>query len=159
MDLPIFNTVSNTGPGNTNEVYVNTSIQQLLVFKGRPDENLILKATSGNSFDLGTSSILLNYNTSALAFQSYTPIAFDSAGTCVNAWSPQQYDLDALRGEFNLTMKLTNPNSNCITVDDIMPKVVGTICFTILQQGDSPDITFDESNTRLNRNIPDNGTI
>jgi hypothetical protein len=46
-------------------------------------------ATSTSNFELGTSSFLLKYNTEALVFNNYTAIAFDSAGTCTNAWSPQ----------------------------------------------------------------------
>ena len=117
-----------------------------------------LNATTGNTFDLGTSSILLDYNTESIVFKNYTPQAFDSLSTCVGTWSPQQYDLDEARGEFSLTLKLKNPSSTCLTVNDATPNIIGTLCFDILQQGASPDIKFDNTNTLLNRNIPDNGT-
>lgn len=118
--------------------------------------DVTVKATNGN-FQLGTSSVLLNYNTAALTFQSYTPMEFDTLGSCSNTWSPQQIDVDTETGEFSLTMKLLNPSSNCTTIDTAT-KVIGTLCFSIEQQGASPDILFDVSQTKLNRNIPDNGT-
>ncbi|NJN77467.1 MAG: hypothetical protein HC803_03350, partial [Saprospiraceae bacterium] len=118
--------------------------------------DITMKATSG-SFQLGTSSILLNYNTEALSFSHYTPVEFDSLGNCPNAWAAQQIDLDAVTGEFSLTMKLLNPNSVCINIDTAT-KVVGTLCFNILQQGASPDLEFDMLQTTLNSSLLDNGT-
>lgn len=115
-----------------------------------------LNANTG-SFSLGTSSLLLSYNTDALVFNDYQAMGFDSLATCSGAWSPQQYDLDEATGEFSLTMKLLNPNSSCITIDTA-PQTIGTICFDIIQQGASPDLRFDANNTHLNRNTPDNGT-
>ena len=43
-----------------------------------------LKATNG-TFSLGTSSLLLKYNSDALTFNSYTAVEFDSASACVGA--------------------------------------------------------------------------
>ena len=116
-----------------------------------------LKATAGNSFQLGTSSILLNYDKDILSFSNYIAADFDSTSTCTGTWSPQQFDVDEETGEFNLTMKLLNASSSCITIDTAT-RIVGTICFTINQQGGNPDITFNQNQTNLNKNTPDNGT-
>jgi Ethanolamine utilization protein EutJ (predicted chaperonin) len=113
-----------------------------------------LKANNG-SFQLGTSSLLLRYNKDALTFSNYTAAEFSNFSTCVGAWSPQQFDLDADKGEFSLTMKLLDPNSSCAV--STSTKIIGTLCFTIRQQGASPDISFDSDFTHLNTNIPDNG--
>lgn len=117
---------------------------------------ITMKATNG-SFQLGTSSILLNYNTDALTFQSYTAVEFDSSSNCTGAWSAQQVDVDAETGEFSLTMKLLNSSSSCIAIDTVT-KIVGTVCFTIEQQGGNPDISFNMLHTNLNSYNPDNGT-
>ncbi len=114
-------------------------------------------AANSGSFDLGTSSFLIKYNTEAVSFKNYVAVAFDSAGTCVNAWSPQQIDVDTETGEISITVKLLNPNSSCIDINST-PKIIGTICFDIEQQGGNPNIIFDAQNTNLNRNTPDNGT-
>lgn len=115
-----------------------------------------LKANSG-SFQLGTSSLLLKYDKNALTFDNYSAVEFDANSSCTNAWSPQQFDVDTDKGEFSLTMKLLNPSSSCISVDTAT-KVIGTICFTINQQGASPNISFVTNFTHLNSNTPDNGT-
>ena len=115
-----------------------------------------LKANTG-SFQLGTSSLLLKYDKDALTFSNYSAIEFDANSTCVNTWSPQQFDVDADKGEFSLTMKLLNPSSSCITVDTAT-KIIGTLCFTISQQGASPAISFVSNFTHLNSNLPNNGT-
>jgi hypothetical protein len=65
--------------------------------------------------------------------------------------------VDSVTGEISITVKLLNPNSNCISINTT-PKIVGTICFDIQQQGGNPNITFDTEHTNLNRNMPDNGT-
>ncbi|MFK7947613.1 MAG: T9SS type A sorting domain-containing protein [Saprospiraceae bacterium] len=113
-----------------------------------------LNANSG-TFDLGTSSILLDYNIEALTFQSYVPNAFDSTN-CSTDWLPQQYDIDAETGEFSLTMKPINSNS-CVTVDATQ-QTIGTLCFSINQQGASPEIRINTDETLFNNNSPDNGT-
>lgn len=37
-----------------------------------------IKVSTGNSFDIGTASFLLKYNTDAIAFNNYTPVDFDA---------------------------------------------------------------------------------
>ena len=42
--------------------------------------------------------------------------------------------------------------------DVLTTKIVGTVCFTIEQQGGNPDISFNMLHTNLNSYNPDNGT-
>jgi hypothetical protein len=118
--------------------------------------NINMKAITGSTFSLGTSSFLLNYNTDAISFKSYTAIDLDST-TCNGEWMPHQYDLDESTGEFQLTLKLNNTTSTCAQMNATSAKTLGTVCFDIQQQGGNPSIHFDTLNTHLNRNTPDNG--
>lgn len=120
--------------------------------------DLEINASLGNSFDMGTSSFLLAYDSSALLYKSYTPVEFDATmATCPNVWASQKIDYDSIGGYFGLTIKLLDDTGTCLTVNN-SPKVIGMLCFDILKQGAIPNVTFDNLNTRINRHIPDDGS-
>ena len=117
-----------------------------------------VKAAAGASFELGTSSLVLNYNPDAVEFAEYTPMDFDGSISCPNDWSEQQSNYDPESGSFGLTMRLKNNTGNCSSINDGSARIIGTLCFDILLQGANPYLFFDTVNVRLNAKTPDNGT-
>ncbi len=120
--------------------------------------DLQINATSGNSFDVGTSSFLATYDQTVLQYSSYTPSQFDATTSgCAGIWAAQKTDLDEANGQFGLTVRLLNNAGGCTTVGNT-PMVIGTICFDVTIQGSIPNITFDNVNSRINSNSSDDGS-
>ncbi|MFQ5445890.1 MAG: carbohydrate-binding protein, partial [Saprospiraceae bacterium] len=121
-----------------------------------------VQAGTGTNLRLGTSSILLTYDDRALSFKNYTPLNFNGSALCAGgataAWTPQQFDAISRPGEFEVTITLSDNGNSCPTITGLAPVGVGTVCFDILQQGASPDLTFDLAHTQFNRDLPDDGT-
>lgn len=120
--------------------------------------DLEVNATTGNTFDIGTSSFLATYDQEVLTYSNYTPVEFDaSTASCSNIWAAQQTDLDEQKGQFGLTIRLENNAGGCTAVSNT-PMVVGTLCFDINRQGSIPNITFDNVNSLINDKTTDDGS-
>jgi hypothetical protein len=137
-----------------------------LGFEGTKDCNLdrycveiTLQAQIDEPVHIGTSSLLLYYNTDALAFYDYTPAAFDAAcdGESSSAWAAHQYDAYSKEGTFSLTLLLDQDGQACPSVVADAPISVGTLCFDVQQQGGAPDLIVDQLYTHFNRAFPNNG--
>jgi hypothetical protein len=114
-----------------------------------------------NPVAIGSSSILLQYNASALAFQSYTPAQYDPSVPCNgasgSAWDVHQYDAYAHPGEFNLVLYLADEDMDCPPVIGDTPVKLGRICFDIRQQGGAPAFAFDMAHTHFNSQSTNDG--
>ncbi|HFA50406.1 MAG TPA: T9SS type A sorting domain-containing protein [Bacteroidetes bacterium] len=111
---------------------------------------------SGADFAIGTSSILLTYDAEVLVFKNYFSENFDGSGACTG-WSAQGYDAISRKGEIDLTLVLEQNGNACPAIGND-PLTVGRACFDIVQQGASPNLGFDASNTQFNANETDDGT-
>jgi hypothetical protein len=121
--------------------------------------DLEINATSGNSFDIGTSSFLVTYDYNALSYSSYSPNAFDeNTSGCAGIWAAHKTDVYESEGKFGLTLRLLNNSGGCTLVGNT-PTVIGTVCFDVNIQGAIPNITFDNTNSLINSNSPDDGSM
>ena len=124
---------------------------------------LQVRAADTSSVQLGTSSILYRYDTAAIAFASYTPLAFDGSGLCNGgspAWDPPSYDA-TVPGVFSMTMILRDSAAaaSCPTVDNVSWVDVGQVCFAILNSDLHTAEVIDIGYTHFNANVPDDGTL
>ncbi len=119
-----------------------------------------VQSTQGSGdIQLGTSSIMLDFNPAALFLNNYQSASFSAGAVCgINVWDEQQYDAFSLPGRFNLTLSLADKAGSCPVVTELEAITIGTLCFDILQQGGNPSLAFDLQNTRFNTNQPDDGT-
>ncbi len=117
------------------------------------------KAAQGSSFELGTSSFLLHYDSEVLAFQSYSAIQFTNFSTCNGTipWAAQKFDATSRAGEFEVTMTLMDEGNACPKIVDSAPAPIGRICFEVIRQGGTPNVIFDANHTQFNSAIPNNG--
>ncbi len=115
-----------------------------------------------DSFQIGTSSILMNYNTSVLAYNSYTSLRFNGSDLCIAntapAWDEHVQDGSSVPGLFNVTLNLTSEKFSCPAIDSSEWISIGLVCFDILDITGNPQINFDVANTSFNRNSPNDGT-
>ncbi|MCI4649108.1 T9SS type A sorting domain-containing protein [Phaeodactylibacter sp.] len=122
---------------------------------------ILLRADTDEVLEIGTSSLLLEYNADALAFHNYTPGRFngddDCTSTGINAWATHEYDAYSKPGFFNLTLLLDQDGESCPSVLYHAPVNIGVICFDVLQQGGDPSLVFDENHTHFNSADPNNG--
>jgi len=114
-------------------------------------------------FTIGTSSIMVNYDTDALEFVSYTSIQFDENETCIGGttspWDAQKFDGTSVPGKFCLTMTLlTDDSISCPEITTQEWADVGAICFDIMNNDTTPNIRFDSLNTHFNSSSPNDGT-
>ena len=105
---------------------------------------------------LGTASLLMNYNQEALAFKQYFSKNFHEK-SC-SAWDVHDYDAVSHPGQFNLTLSLLDENNSCPVILPGESVEVGKICFDIVQQGANPEVAFDANLTQINSDQPNNGT-
>jgi len=123
-----------------------------------------MESTAGSGTQqIGNSSLLLTYDSEAIFYQSYTSQHFDGSDLCVggssSAWLTHSYDSTSLSGKLNLSLLLTDNSNSCPNVTEGAVTNVAEICFEILQQGSSPNITFDSLNTHINSDMPNDGTM
>ena len=122
-----------------------------------------VRAADTSSLQLGTSSILYRYDTAAIAFSSFTSLAFDGADLCDGgspAWDPPTYDA-SVPGVFSMTVILRDSAvaMSCPVVDDVSWVDVGEICFDILSSDLHPAEIIDVGFTHFNANVPDDGSF
>lgn len=125
--------------------------------------NVGMKSSPGTgTVEIGNASLLLEYNHEALAFKNYTSYNFDGSGLCnggsASAWAAHAYDEISLPGKFNLSLLLADNNYSCPSIDEGATISVGSVCFDILVQGASPEITFDSINCFINSDMPNDGS-
>lgn len=122
--------------------------------------DIIVSSADGTPFEIGTSSIFITYNKSALLFNSYESIHFNGSDLCIadaaSAWDDHQYDATSVPGELNLTMTLLNNDFSCPSI--LENTIVSQICFQILDNKADPNIQFHLPNTNFNSAVVNDGT-
>ncbi len=115
-----------------------------------------------DTFQIGTSSIFLNYDRTVLQFTDYNSLAFDGSDNCIAdvapSWDEHGFDGVSVPGSFNLTIVLSTNEFSCPVLSADSWVKVGTICFNILRTDSNPLMSIDSTNTSFNRNSPNNGT-
>ena len=116
--------------------------------------------TAGETKDIGTSSVFLRYNPTALAFSSYTSSHFDGSDQCIEnkaaSWDVQTFDATSTPGFFNVTMTLLTNQFSCPSIGEEATEV-GILCFTVLDEQKPPNLKILKNNTNFNSNIPNTG--
>jgi len=116
--------------------------------------------TSRDAIDIGTSSIFLKYNTTALAYAGYTSTHFDGSDQCVQdqaaAWDVQTFDATSAPGFFNVTMTLLMNQFSCPSINEEAIEV-GVLCFNVLDDKKPPNIKVLKNNTSFNSSDPNTG--
>ena len=115
------------------------------------------------NFKLGTSSVFLTYNDTALQFNSYSSLAFDGSDLCIggvaSSWDVQSFDGTSVDGSFNLTMVLNNEGFGCPEITGTDWVSIGEVRFDVLNSTLNPRINFDSSATNFNVDLPNDGTV
>jgi len=118
-----------------------------------------LKATSVPK-QIGTSSIFLQYNPTALAYATYMSSHFDGSDQCIQgqatAWDVQTFDATSAPGYFNLTMTLLTNQFSCPAIEGELIEV-GVLCFDVIEEQQSADIKILANNTSFNSHLPNTG--
>ena len=113
------------------------------------------------SFSIGTSSIMVNYNASALEFASYQSIQFDENETCIGGiaspWDAHKFDAN-MPSKFSLTLMLKAAGESCPEITMEKWEDIGMICFDIMDNTASPNLKYDTTNTHFNSNDPNDGS-
>lgn len=116
--------------------------------------------TSGAAIDIGTSSIFLKYNATALAYSSYTSTHFDGSDQCIQdqaaAWDVQTFDATSAPGFFNVTMTLLMNQFSCPSINEEAIEV-GVLCFNVLDEQKAPNMKVLKNNTSFNSSEPNTG--
>ncbi|MEM6628567.1 MAG: PKD domain-containing protein, partial [Bacteroidota bacterium] len=122
-----------------------------------------IQSSDLQNFKLGTSSVFLTYNDTALQFNSYNSLAFDGSDLCINgvapAWDEQSFDGTSVSGSFNLTMVLNSEGFGCPEITGTDWVSIGEVRFDILNSTLNPRIAFDSSATNFNVDLPNDGTV
>jgi SdrD B-like domain len=120
-------------------------------------EVMIQAKAQAGTFKIGTSSILLNYNTAALSFASYQSESFDKNDLCISgtatSWDDHVFDATTA-GTFNVTMTLLSNTFSCPDLSTAWLDV-GKITFNITSLAANPQLVFDVANTNFN-SVPAN---
>ena len=122
-----------------------------------------IRSARVDTFRIGTSSILLTYNDTALQFADYGSLNFDGSDLCVanvaSAWDSHSFDGTSNPGIFNLTMILNSDQFSCPNIDFNAWVNVGEVTFDILDGSLEPNLQFDTIHTSFNLDQPNDGTI
>ncbi|MEM1120930.1 MAG: Ig-like domain-containing protein [Bacteroidota bacterium] len=114
-----------------------------------------------DTFRIGTSSILFNYDANVLEFLDYTSENFDENdqvsifGTPTKVWDEHKFN-SSFAGTFNLTLLAELPPASFPIVDTDW-LTIGIVRFTVKNMNGRPNFTFDIGNTNFNRHAPNNG--
>jgi len=113
-------------------------------------------------FLIGTSSIFVTYNASALGFSSYESLRFDGTDLCIfsaaTAWEPHAFDGNSIPGSFNLTLEIPSGQFSCPSIESDWIDI-GMLCFNVTDDAQTGNLNFDIDNTNFNRNDPNDGTM
>ncbi len=130
------------------------------------DATIQIKSNQLDSIlQIGTSSILVEYNEQALGFVNYTSLNFDGSDSCAlemfPAWEGHAYDATVL-GKFNLVYSLSNSllEFSCPEINGTEWIDVGKITFQLIDNAQDLMLGFssDPSTVIFNSNIPNDGT-
>lgn len=117
--------------------------------------------TSTESLKIGTSSILMTYNSNALKYRSYTSSAFNGSDLCLSgqakAWTEHSFDGISAPGYFNLNLNLEVTSYSCPSISEI-PVELGLLCFDMVENNFDFAIGVDKRNSLFNNSFPNNGT-
>ena len=114
--------------------------------------------TSGAPLQLGTSSVLLNYDPYVLGFETYNPNLFDAAKSCGSEnWAEQDWDGKSRAGSFNLTLHRLTENGNCHAINNNWKKV-GQLFFNIKKEAINPDLSIPVAFSIFNQQAPNDGS-
>jgi len=113
-------------------------------------------------FTIGTSSIMVNYDSDALEFASYISHQFDEEETCIGGttspWDVQKFDGTSVPGKFCLTMTLLTDDVSCPEITTEEWEDIGLVCFDIMNNDTTPALKFDGVNTHFNSSTPNDGS-
>ncbi len=120
----------------------------------------------GQTAQIGTSSIFVEYNPSAIAYDHYNSLRFNGVDSCAlgvfSAWEEHGIDGDE-PGKVNIVLTLSDnlKEYSCPILDSDTWVDVGQICFSIVSNFFNTDLRFSEDPSRTNFNIndPNDGTI
>ena len=122
---------------------------------------------TGQTANLGNTSILFEYNASALDFQDYESIHFDGSDMCIGAfaaWGPHGID-GVSDGIFNLTINLevpvneTQAFASCPTITDEWEDIA-KITFSIANMNSTSNLVFSQNDEYISFNnyFPNDGS-
>ena len=156
-------TISVTPPVGTERIADMRMVDTLDCENNVFTATLQIRSANTQIFNLGTSSILVNYNDSALAFTAYESYAFDGSDQCIagvaSAWDAQAFDGGSVPGIFNLTMILNNEGEGCPEINGTDWVSIGRITFSILDNTLDPAVSYDSLNTNFNVDEPNDGSV
>jgi len=122
-----------------------------------------IRSSDLQNFKIGTSSIFVTYNDTALSYNSYNSLRFDGGDLCIggvaSAWDAHVVDGTSVPGQFNLTMVLNNEGFGCPDVDNAGWVDIGEISFNVRNSTLNPRVQFDTANTTFNVDLPNDGTV
>lgn len=115
-----------------------------------------------NTFKIGISSVLFNYEETVLEFLDYQSLNFDKNNICIPGvplavWDDHQFS-SSTPGVFNLTLLTEIASQSCPIIERDWIDI-GVIRFTVKNMERSPNMQFDTRNTSFNRNEPNDGTM
>ena len=118
--------------------------------------------TQEDTFKIGISSVLFNYDESVLEFLDYQSLNFDKNNICIPGvplavWDDHQFS-SSTPGVFNLTLLSEIASQSCPIIEKDWIDI-GTIRFTVKNMVATPKMEFDARNTSFNRNVPNDGTF
>ena len=118
--------------------------------------------TQDDTFKIGISSVLFNYDETVLEFLDYQSLNFDQSNICIPGvplavWDSHQFS-SSTPGVFNLTLLTEIASQSCPIIDRDWIDI-GIIRFIIKNMEATPNMQFDTRNTTFNRNDPNDGTF
>jgi len=118
--------------------------------------------TQDDTFKIGISSVLFNYDETVLEFLDYESLNFDQSNICIPGvplavWDNHQFS-SSTPGIFNLTLLTEIASQSCPIIETDWIDI-GKVRFTIKDMERAPNMQFDTRNTTFNRNIPNDGTF
>jgi len=118
--------------------------------------------TQEDTFKIGISSVLFNYDENVLSFLDYESLNFDPNNVCIPGvplavWDSHQFS-SSTPGVFNLTLLTEIASQSCPIIETDWIDI-GTVRFSVTNMEATPNMQFDTRNTSFNRNEPNDGTF
>jgi len=164
-------TINDTEDGNCNCIGESVpTITSEIDLRFRPrldcDSNTYCVILQGKGqqedFFIGTSSIMVNYNSDALEFSGYTSTQFDQNTDCTGGnltlWDDHKFDGSSVAGKFCLTMTLNGEGVSCPEITTTEWEDFGVLCFDIMDNQSAPKLTFEAKNTHFNSATNNDGS-